>query len=95
MNTKKRKKKKGKYQTQSVQPMLLLVGLVLLLAVILFFGDFATELPSETEPTLPTLEVNPYLAEDFEYENGYLHRGIKCDRKIVAHKRNRKNVPRK
>jgi len=71
MSTKKRKKKKGS-QVRPAQILLPLAGIVLFLALILLLGDFTTATAPETEPTLPTPEANPYLAEDFEYEGDYL-----------------------
>jgi GH25 family lysozyme M1 (1,4-beta-N-acetylmuramidase) len=71
MATKKRKKKKGS-QVRPAQILLPILGIVLLLALILLLGDFTASTAPETEPTLPALEANPYLAEDFEYDGAYL-----------------------
>lgn len=67
------RKKKQKIQPKSIIAILLpaLVAL-LLLALILTFGNFTANTPSETDPVPSLPEENPYSASDFEYENGYL-----------------------
>ena len=71
MGSAKRKKKKS-VKIQPAQFLLPAVGVVLLLVLILLLGDFTAATAPGTEPTLPAPEQNPYLAEDFEYEGGYL-----------------------
>lgn len=70
MSTSKRKKNKGK--SPQLPPFLLpALGVVLLLGLILLLGDFTSTAP-DTEPTFAPPEENPYLAQDFEYEDGFL-----------------------
>ena len=67
------RKKKQKIQAKSLIAILLpTLGALLLLALILHFGNFATEPPEDTTPASTSLEENPYSPSDFEYKDGYL-----------------------
>lgn len=66
-----KKKKQQKLHT-ALAVLLPVLGVLLLLAAILTFGNFTAKPPVETEPVPAVPEDNPYLASDFEYENGYL-----------------------
>lgn len=71
--TKKKRKNKKKKASHPIAPFLLPAALVLiLLAVILLAGDRTVEPAPTTAATLSPPESNPYLAEDFTYENGFL-----------------------
>lgn len=68
-------KKKNQSKLNTVLAILLPTFCVLLLlALILTFGSFTARTPEETDPppALPEPVENPYTAEDFEYEDGYL-----------------------
>ena len=67
------RKKKQKSQAKSLIAILLpTLGVLLLLALVLYFGNFTAEQPEETTPAPTSLEENPYSSSDFEYEDGYL-----------------------
>lgn len=71
MSTSRKKKQSSKLNTY-LAILLPVLAALLLLAAVLAFGKFTAEPPAETEPTPSGPEENPYLASDFEYENGFL-----------------------
>lgn len=67
------RKKKQKIQAKSLIAILLpTLGALLLLVLILSFGNFTATRPEETTPAPNVPEDNPYSPSDFEYEDGFL-----------------------
>jgi GH25 family lysozyme M1 (1,4-beta-N-acetylmuramidase) len=67
------RKKKQKIQAKSLIAILLpTLGALLLLVLILSFGNFTATRPEETTTAPNTLEDNRYSPSDFEYEDGFL-----------------------